>query len=63
MLFRSYAVKKITAAEIEGVGFKAASYDEMAAKYDPTKLAYGWNTVGGEEIFFIPNPALGLWMA
>ena len=59
----TYAVKKITAAEIEGVGFKAASYDEMAAKYDPSKLAYGWNTVGGEEIFFIPNPALGLWMA
>ena len=59
----TYAVKKITAAEIKGVGFNAASYDEMAAKYDPSKLAYGWNIVGGEEIFFIPNPALGLWMA
>ena len=48
--------------EIEGVGFKSASYDEMAAKYDPTKLSYGYNTVDGEEIYFIPNPALGLWI-
>lgn len=23
---------------------------------------YGYNKVGGEEIFFIPNPALGLWI-
>lgn len=59
----TYAVKKITAEEIEGVGFKAASYDEMIRKYDPNALAPGWNVVDGEEVFFIPNPALGLWMA
>jgi len=29
------------------------------AKYDPAKLADGWNTVDGEEIFFISNPGLG----
>ena len=58
----TYAVRDISRAEIEGVGFKAADYDEMAAKYDPTKLAYGYNTVDGEEIYFIPNPALGLWI-
>ena len=52
----------ITKEEVEGVGFKAADYDEMAAKYDPTKLKYGYNTVDGEEIYFIPNPALGLWI-
>ena len=34
----------------------------MAAKYDPAKLKYGYNTVDGEEIYFIPNPALGLWI-
>ena len=38
------------------------SYDEMAAKYDPAKLKYGYNTIDGEEIYFIPNPALGLWI-
>ena len=58
----TYCVKEITKAEVEGVGFKAADYDEMAAKYDPTKLKYGYNTVDGEEIYFIPNPALGLWI-
>ncbi len=58
----TYAVKEITKEEIEGVGFIAADYDEMAAKYDPTKLEYGYNTVDGEEIYFIPNPALGLWI-
>ena len=58
----TYCVKNITKEEVEGVGFKAADYDEMAAKYDPTKLKYGYNTVDGEEIYFIPNPALGLWI-
>ena len=30
-------------------------------KYDPAKLKDGFNTVDGEEIFYISNPALGLW--
>ena len=58
----TYAVEKITQEEIAGVGFRPASYQEMAKKYDPTKLNYGYNTVDGEEIYFIPNPALGLWI-
>lgn len=58
----TYAVKEITKEEIESVGFHAADYDEMAKKYDPEKLQYGYNEVDGEEIYFIPNPALGLWI-
>jgi hypothetical protein len=58
----TYAVKRITREEIEGVGFRAADYDETAKKYDPKLLKYGCNTVDGEEIYFIPNPALGLWI-
>ena len=58
----TYAVKEITKEEIEGVGYLAADYDGTAAKYDPLKLSYGYNTVDGEEIYFIPNPALGLWI-
>ncbi len=58
----TYAVKRISRAEIEAVGYQSADYDETAAKYDPAKLAYGWNAVGGEEIYYIPNPALGLWI-
>lgn len=58
----TYCVKDISKEEIESVGFKAADYDEMARKYDPAKLEYGSNTVDGEEVYFIPNPALGLWI-
>ena len=58
----TYCTKKISREEIEGVGFQWADYDEMARRYDPEKLTYGCNTMpDGEEIFFIPNPALGLW--
>jgi hypothetical protein len=58
----TYAVRDITQEEIEGVGFAAASYEEMSRIYDPEKLQYGYNTVNGEEIYYIPNPALGLWI-
>ena len=58
----TYAVKNISRAEIEAVGFRSADYDEMISKYDPKALSSGYNTVDGEEIYFIPNPALGLWI-
>lgn len=58
----TYAVRDISQEEIASVGFFAADYEEMAAKYDPQTLRYGYNTVEGEEIFYIPNPALGLWI-
>ena len=59
----TYAVKNISRQEIEGVGFQSADYDETVQRYDPKKLQYGYNTLpDGEEIYFIPNPALGLWI-
>ena len=59
----TYAVKNITKEEVKSVLFNAIDYDEIIKKYDPNKLKYGWNTLDdGEEIFFIPNPALGLWI-
>lgn len=59
----TYAVKSMTKQEITGVNYSAADYDETIRRYDPEKLSYGWNTLnGGEEIYFIPNPALGLWI-
>ena len=59
----TYAVKQISKEEIENVGFHAADYDEMAARYNPETLKYGYNTMpDGEEIYYIPNPALGLWI-
>ena len=58
----TYAVKRISREEIRNVGYLAADYEETARIYDPAKLQYGFNTVEGEEIFYVPNPALGLWI-
>jgi nickel-dependent lactate racemase len=47
--------------EVEGVGFGYGDLNAMLKRYDPSKLSLGVNKVGGEEIFFISNPGLGLW--
>ncbi len=47
--------------EIRSVGFEYGDLNAMLAKYDLNKLKDGFNTVDGEEIFYISNPALGLW--
>ena len=52
----------MTREEIESVGLKYCSYDEMVARYPIDKLKDGWNTMpDGEEIYYISTPALGLW--
>ena len=58
----TYAVKRISRYEIENVGFQSADYEQTIKKYDPAKLHYGYNNVDGETVYFIPNPALGLWI-
>lgn len=57
----TYCPGKLTKEEIESVNFKYADLKEMSKKYDITKLKDGWNIVNGEEIYYISNPALGLW--
>jgi nickel-dependent lactate racemase len=58
----TYAVEKLTKSEIEGVSFKYMPLEDAYKKYDPKKLKDGYNTLeDNEEIFFISNPALGLW--
>jgi len=47
--------------EIESVGFASGDLDEMMEKYDFANLKDGFNEVNGEKIFYISNPALGLW--
>jgi nickel-dependent lactate racemase len=47
--------------EVEGVGFEYGDLTRMLAHYNPQKLRQGYNCVDGEEVFFIPNPGLGLW--
>ncbi len=56
-----YAPGHLTREEVEGVGFEYRDINEVLKVYDPAKLQDGFNTVNGERIFFVSNPALGLW--
>jgi nickel-dependent lactate racemase len=57
----TYCPGRLSKEEIEKAGFHYADLSEMTRKYNPEKLTDGWNTVNGEEIYYISNPALGLW--
>ncbi|SHI14552.1 protein of unknown function [Sporobacter termitidis DSM 10068] len=58
----TYCVRHLTAQEVAGVGFGYLPYDQAAALYDPEILKDGFNTTaGGDEFFYISNPAVGLW--
>ena len=58
----TYCPGHLSRAEIEGVGFKWADLAATTRRYDPARLRDGWNTLpDGERIFYISNPALGLW--
>jgi hypothetical protein len=58
----TYCPGHLTQQEIESVNFQYADLKTMTQRYDPKKLKDGWNTLpDGEKIFYISNPALGLW--
>ncbi|TAL69109.1 MAG: DUF2088 domain-containing protein [Bacteroidetes bacterium] len=58
----TYCPGKLTQQEIESVNFRYHDLSEMMKKYNPGRLKDGFNkTENGDEIFFISNPALGLW--
>ena len=58
----TYCPGHLTKQEVESVHFKYADLDHMIKCYDPAKLKDGYNVMpDGEKIFYISNPALGLW--
>jgi len=58
----TYCPGKLGKEEIEAVNFRYAELSEMQKRYDPQKLEDGFNVLpDGEEIYFISNPAIGLW--
>jgi nickel-dependent lactate racemase len=58
----TYCPGQLTKQEINSVNFKYADLNEMTKRYDPKKMSDGYNTMpGGEKIFYVSNPALGLW--
>ena len=52
---------QLSKKEVEGVGFEFADLNNMLTRYNPQALRHGYNNVDGEQIFFTPNPGLGLW--
>ena len=60
--FITYAPGHLTRDEVEKVNYNYMPLNEALEKYDPKRLKDGYNTLeDGEEIFYISNPALGLW--
>ena len=58
----TYCPADLSREEIEKANFQYADLHAMTKRYDPRILKDGFNDLsGGERIFFISNPALGLW--
>jgi nickel-dependent lactate racemase len=58
----TYCPGGLSREEIEHAGFGYAAPADMMKRYDPGALRDGMNTLpDGERVFFISNPALGLW--
>jgi nickel-dependent lactate racemase len=58
----TYCPGHLTKEEIELVGYKYSDLNSMMKKYNPKNMQEGLNILpDGEEVFYISNPALGLW--
>jgi len=57
----TYCPGYLSQDEIKNVNYNYANLRDRLKKYDPAKLEEGFNHVEGEDIYFISNPALGLW--
>ena len=52
----------MTREEIESVGFAWGDLEEALRRYPIDTMTDGWNRMpDGEEVYYISNPALGLW--
>ena len=54
----TYATSDLSREEIEGVGYEWADVNQMISQFNPEQLADGFNG----NLFFISNPAQGLWI-
>jgi hypothetical protein len=57
-----YCPGGLSREEVEGVGYEYGDFETYVRRYDPERLREGWNRMDdGEQIYFIANPAVGLW--
>ena len=57
------ACSQLTQAEIEGVNFNYMPLEEALAKYPISQWDPGFVQLADEEVYYISNPATGLWIA
>ncbi len=58
----TYSPGYLTRTEVEAVGFAYGDLATMMSRYNPNHLRDGWNQLAdGEEVYYVSNPALGLW--
>ncbi|HLF35654.1 MAG TPA: lactate racemase domain-containing protein [Cyclobacteriaceae bacterium] len=58
----TYCPGKLSREEVEGVHYNYENLETAISRYAPGKLKEGYNKMqDGEEIYYISNPALGLW--
>lgn len=58
----TYCPGHLSREEITGAGYNYADINEITRRYNPESLSDGWNTLpDGEEIYYVSNPAVGLW--
>ena len=57
----TYCPGGLSRQEVTAAGFQYQDPKCAMAKYNPSTLKLGYNRVDGEEVFFVPNPGLGLW--
>ena len=57
----TYCPGGLSRQEVTAAGFQYQDPKCAMVKYNPSALKLGYNRVDGEEVFFVPNPGLGLW--
>lgn len=58
----TYCPGHLSREEIESVNYEYGDLDAMSKRYDVTRLQDGVNVLeDGERIFYVSNPAIGLW--
>jgi nickel-dependent lactate racemase len=57
----TYCPGHLSRDEITTAGFQYGDLKCAVSKYNPAKMKLGYNFVGGEDVFLVPHPGLGLW--
>jgi nickel-dependent lactate racemase len=57
----TYCPGGLSRDEISSVGFNYSDLKRTMSNYNPATMKQGYNRVAGEDVFFVPNPGLGLW--